>query len=623
MPSQNPFTGQQAPVAMAMMAPDLAQDQAALLRQQQLAQLLREQSLQPTGPTEMVSGWAVKRSPVEALAKLGQALAGSWMQGENDRKQAALAQALGQRMDQSLDSLFGIAPQGAIPSATGQQTPPASVDASSGVPSGTPAPPQGPSPQIPQGPVQPGMPPSIPGFSAPTVRQLTPQQQAALNVTKWAYRNGQTELGNRIIANFAELTPEQKNMIAMGQDPLEMGRLAIAEARKKGIIELQPGTTALDLATGQERFHPKLGEGIAYQNGQAYAVPGYSAANAEIAGRSAGAVANAQAQNKPITVPTAGGPIMTTEGAVINQVGNGGGVPGNNWGNIRPPGATSGFQRFGSPEEGLAAIDRNLQAYGQKGINTLSGVINRWSPPSENDTKGLIASAASRLGIKPDQQIDLGNPVTRQAIATAIMLQEHGPGKVFAPPSPAQGQSVPGIALKGRDLPESAVKEQQAILDKIGTSGGINADLAALEKQIDSGELKLGPMKNLSSQVKNYVGASDDASRNYASFRATLEKMRNDSLRLNNGVQTEGDAKRAWDELLTGINDKNLVKQRLQEIQRINERGANLQKLQVDVMRKNFGAPPLDTGKAFIQPPAVGISAKPKTIEDLLKQYGG
>jgi hypothetical protein len=46
--------------------------------------------------------------------------------------------------------------------------------------------------------------------------------------------------------------------------------------------------------------------------------------------------------------------------------------------------------------------------------------------------------------------------------------------------------------------------------------------------------------------------------------------MRNDSLRLNKGAQTEGDAVRAWDEIAANPNDTEVIKSRLKEIQDLN-----------------------------------------------------
>ena len=113
----------------------------------------------------------------------------------------------------------------------------------------------------------------------------------------------------------------------------------------------------------------------------------------------------------------------------------------------------------------------------------------------------------------------------------------------------------------------------------------------------DSGKLNLGLISNLTGKARNYVGMSDESSRNLSSFRSTLEKLRNDSLRLNTGVQTDGDAQRAWNELLENINDPELVKQRLGEIAEINARGAELQKLQVESIRSNYDSEPFDFSK--------------------------
>lgn len=155
-------------------------------------------------------------------------------------------------------------------------------------------------------------------------------------------------------------------------------------------------------------------------------------------------------------------------------------------------------------------------------------------------------------------------------------------------------------------LPTSALKMQGEELDAIGTASSINADLGAIGQQVTTGDLQLGPVKNLMAKAKNMAGVSDAQSRNLASFQATLEKLRNDTLRLNKGVQTEGDAVRAWNELLANINDPKLVSQRIGEIQKINERAANLRKMNVDVIRSNFGVEPMDTSGYQNQPAAVG-----------------
>ena len=98
--------------------------------------------------------------------------------------------------------------------------------------------------------------------------------------------------------------------------------------------------------------------------------------------------------------------------------------PVNNPGNMRPPGKSVGFQQFPTVDAGLGAIDRQLKVYGDRGINTLEGVISTWSPPNENDTGRLVSQAAARLGIGPTDKLNLSDPAVRSRVREAIIAQE-------------------------------------------------------------------------------------------------------------------------------------------------------------------------------------------------------
>ena len=181
---------------------------------------------------------------------------------------------------------------------------------------------------------------------------------------------------------------------------------------------------------------------------------------------------------------------------------------------------------------------------------------------------------------------------------------------VYVSPAQAIGKTPFNTKEATAKLPASALKMQQEELDAIGSVSGINADLGAVAGQLATGGLDLGPLKNIASEAKNKLGLSDEKSRNFSSLKSTLEKLRNDSLRLNKGVQTEGDAQRAWNELIANINDPEVVKQRIGEIQAINKRAADLKKMNVDVIRNNFGVPAMDTSGYSNQPAAVGQGSK-------------
>ncbi len=161
-----------------------------------------------------------------------------------------------------------------------------------------------------------------------------------------------------------------------------------------------------------------------------------------------------------------------------------------------------------------------------------------------------------------------------------------------------------------KPLPAAALKMQQTELDALATASGIDGQLERIQGQLDSGKLSFGPVSNLVNRGLNAAGASTENSRNLASFQSTLEKLRNDSLRLNAGVQTDGDAQRAWNELFTNLNDTQLVQQRLGEIRGINQRAAQLRKLNVDGIRANYGHEPLDTSQ--YEQPAAAPAQQPR-----------
>ena len=163
-----------------------------------------------------------------------------------------------------------------------------------------------------------------------------------------------------------------------------------------------------------------------------------------------------------------------------------------------------------------------------------------------------------------------------------------------------------------KPMPGTAVKLQNEDLEAIGTFRGLDSDLAALESQLSDGKLKLGLATNAVGSGLNAVGMSTENSRNLASFKAKLENMRNSVLLLNKGVQTEGDANRAMAEIMANINDGELVKQRLAEIRALNKRAADIRKNNVDLLRSNYGAEPMDFSKYDQQPAALGLP-KPGT----------
>ncbi|BBK44015.1 hypothetical protein STVA_40350 [Allostella vacuolata] len=87
------------------------------------------------------------------------------------------------------------------------------------------------------------------------------------------------------------------------------------------------------------------------------------------------------------------------------------------------------FIVFEAPEWGIRAIVRVLRSYRDRhGLGTVRGIIARWAPPAENPTHAYVAFVCDRLGIGPDDPIDIDDGLTLRTLIRAIVRKECGPG---------------------------------------------------------------------------------------------------------------------------------------------------------------------------------------------------
>lgn len=139
----------------------------------------------------------------------------------------------------------------------------------------------------------------------------------------------------------------------------------------------------------------------------------------------------------------------------------------NNPGAVSPGGQVAQYPDL---QTGLQAMDQNLANYaGKPDTGTLGQVITKWvgSPPN---APAYIKDVTARLGIGASTPVDLTNPAQRQAIATAIMLHENGPGAVFRSGqgggAPAQGGAIyaapPMGAANAANASQGAPSKQMA-----------------------------------------------------------------------------------------------------------------------------------------------------------------
>lgn len=272
---------------------------------------------------------------------------------------------------------------------------------------------------------------------------------------------------------------------------------------------------------------------------------------------------------------------------------------------------------------GRAYFDEGLQKYGGDPVKALMyyhGGPNEalWGPKTQAYARQVMArvqpyeqAQAGGVAAAPSgPTTGSGARVIAQGAPKPVERWEDLPGGGQRNMVTNQTQNVPKSS--GR-LPATVIKLQTDLLTDLKTASTLNSTIRRTINQIDGGGLNLSLVGNIFAAGRNMAGVSDQNSRNYETFKTGLEKMRNDSLRLNKGVQTDSDAKRAWDEIIQNPNDEKLVRQRLAEIMDLNEQAIALRKDLVAQAREDSGFEPLDTSR-YEAPPVVndpGSAKKP------------
>jgi len=120
---------------------------------------------------------------------------------------------------------------------------------------------------------------------------------------------------------------------------------------------------------------------------------------------------------------------MTPRGIRMCNPGNlrepkGGGIQ---WDGERATDEDPSFEEFISPEYGIRALYRVLTVYqSHYGLVTVQDMLNRFAPPSENDTGAYISHVAAAMHIKPDVAFDIREKHHALEMISAIILHENG-----------------------------------------------------------------------------------------------------------------------------------------------------------------------------------------------------
>ena len=182
---------------------------------------------------------------------------------------------------------------------------------------------------------------------------------------------------------------------------------------------------------------------------------------------------------------------------------------------------------------------------------------------SANSSNASAQAALGRLGIA-QQQFDLQRSGQWNPSGTAA----------------AGGGSKP--------LPVGALKELLGVEDALGGAQVLNDIIQKNADRLSSGELRISPARALAAKGRTALGmaTANDVALN--EWNADITKIVNESLRLNKGVQTEGDAQRAANELMNA-NDQRTAAAALQRLAGFNRQAVELQQRKAQLVNSNYG----------------------------------
>lgn len=420
---------QQAPQTMQMIAPDLAAQQLQLERQQQLADALRQQSMTPLDPNQMVTGAGPARAvPINkwaGLAKILQAGIAGNNQNDIDKKSLDIANQYNDRLAQELRGGEQPAPEAqADPVSTAMASTPQNTDRM--VSDGSSVPNMGPTPQALE--------------MANQLRAQQPMSQGTQGVpNNFGLKNLRRGLAIKLMggdnANAAYWdsmkTPDAvKVMDLLGQDRPQMGQYATAAARKGGMMEMQPGNTVRDLTTNQLTVAPDFKSGIqgGYgPNGQPIMsrIAG-SEVIPQIAGETKRAEAAGAAGYNMTKVDTPNGPVMMTAEQAAQAAG---GAPNGNNGGLD-------ISKL-SPQQIQQMVQQDPQAFAQ-GIQAFQRMQSGQQPAqvgiplqSEAQKETEVGKAKTAVEVERARLLAAQTPEAQQGMkdANAVigLLDQAGP----------------------------------------------------------------------------------------------------------------------------------------------------------------------------------------------------
>ncbi|MCM6991725.1 hypothetical protein [Enterobacter roggenkampii] len=191
------------------------------------------------------------------------------------------------------------------------------------------------------------------------------------------------------------------------------------------------------------------------------------------------------------------------------------GFRNNNPGNLRvaanATGKNGGFSTFANDADGRAAMARQLMLYGDRGNNTLDGIIHTYAPQSENNTRAYIDSVSKSTGFGAQQRINLHDPDVLKTLMAAMIKHESGAQPYTENElSDSVRTAIIDDRWKGLRSPEVLAQQRYDIIS--GSQTG-NRDSSSLSNPSDETDILSGSQnRNRESIILSDTGKKSDES---------------------------------------------------------------------------------------------------------------
>jgi hypothetical protein len=155
--------------------------------------------------------------------------------------------------------------------------------------------------------------------------------------------------------------------------------------------------------------------------------------------------------------------------------------PANKWLGLADPPSDGRFCRFVSHAHGIRALALLLMAYYDRhGLDTVRKIIGRWAPEHENPTKNYAVAVAHRVGVGPDDAVNVHDPHVMHGLVDGIIRFELG-GQPYS-----EHELWEGLEMAGFRRPAPATIAEVAATDTgKGTLAAAVAGAAAVVSQAE------------------------------------------------------------------------------------------------------------------------------------------